>query len=185
MWSQIPFLAVTRRSISRLAKNLPAQRRLRKSTPDPAHDESESKLISQRRQPDNSPERRFRDPSEDELPKKKWVHPCVQEMRNDPRVWNHPDLYRPPSPEPDSPRPYNIGTPENWPPPLLPGHIGERRNSDEASDYSGPLVSLPGANKRRVSWLPEQNSLPGSLNLETFFSSENNVDSPSSPISPP
>jgi len=172
------------RSISRLVENLPAQLRLRKSTQDPSHDDSESKLTSQRRRPDHSPERRFRDPSKDKFPKKKLVHPYLQEMRNDPTVWYHPDLYRPMSPEPDSPRPYNIGTPENWPPPLLPGYVGKRRNNDEASDYSGPWVSLPGAKKRRASWLPEQNSLSESLDLENLFSSEKNADSPSSPVSP-
>jgi hypothetical protein len=171
-------------SISRLVENLPAQLRLRKSPSDRSVVDFEPELTSQRRQREHSPERRFQDPSEDEFLKKKWVHPYLQEMQNDPTVWYHPDLYRPMSPEPNSPRPYNIGTPENWPPPLVPGYIGKRRNSDEASDYSGPLISLPGLKERRASWLPEQNSLQGTLDLENFFLSEKNVEFPSSPISP-
>jgi hypothetical protein len=56
--------------------------------------------------------------------------------------------------------------------------------SGESSDYSGPWVSLPGAGKRTQSWLQEQTSMPESLNLKTFFSSEKDSETPSPASSP-
>jgi hypothetical protein len=102
-------------------------------------------------------------------------------MRADPTVWYPPDLYRRPSLEPPSPRPQIIETSDHRPPLRFSGYVGNgrRRMSGESSDYSGPWVSLPGAGKRTQSWLQEQTSMPESLNLQTFFSSEKDSETPS------
>ena len=99
--------------------------------------------LASQRQRYRSPERRFQDPQDFDSPAKGWVHPYIQEMRDNPNVYYHPDLYRPPSPAPPSPRPFNIGTPSNWPPPLPSGYVKEtRRPTSGSSDYARSWVSV-------------------------------------------
>ncbi|KAF7514387.1 hypothetical protein GJ744_000157 [Endocarpon pusillum] len=130
-------------SVAWLVEHLTTQLRRRYRSPDRRFQDPEDFDSTQLRRRYRSPDRRFQDPEDFDSPSRGWVHPYIQEMRDNPTVYYHPDLYRPPSPAPSSPRPFNIGTPSNWPPPLPPGDSKKnRRPTSGSSDYARTWVSV-------------------------------------------